>query len=149
MFKTCSKCLSVKDINLFPWKSKSLGKKSSYCKDCQKALSKDHYIRNKALYSNKAKINNKSYKTRNYQYVLEHLLHNPCVDCGETDVEVLQFDHIEMIGSSGKRIGHYMAGSIEALQKEINKCQVRCGNCHIRRTRSQMGWFRISPDGGN
>jgi hypothetical protein len=28
------------------------------------------------------------------------------------------------------------------LKAEIAKCQVRCANCHRRRTAAQFGWWR-------
>lgn len=64
------------------------------------------------------------------------------MDCGETDVEVLEFDHVDMVGSRAYRVGHYMSSSLEKLKEEIARCEVRCANCHTRRTRRQMGFFR-------
>jgi hypothetical protein len=38
-----------------------------------------------------------------------------------------------------------MAGypySVRQLQAEIDKCEVRCVNCHRRRSRRVLGWWR-------
>jgi hypothetical protein len=56
------------------------------------------------------------------------------VDCGESDPIVLEFDHIR-----GKKVGDVstLAGqafSWHKLSAEIAKCEVRCANCHRRRT---------------
>ena len=57
-----------------------------------------------------------------------------CVDCGESDARVLDFDHVH-----GKKVGNVsdMANgsySIDAIKKEIRKCEVRCANCHRIKT---------------
>ena len=112
------------------------------CKDCHKEYSKTHYADNVDAYKAKSKISNKIAADRNRQYIKEYLSNHPCVDCGETDIQVLEFDHIDMLRSTGGRVSQHMSCSIERLELEISKCEVRCGNCHIRRTRLQMGWFR-------
>ena len=55
-----------------------------------------------------------------------------CVDCGEKDHIVLEFDHVrgEKVGSIANMAASY---SISSLKKEMRKCEVRCANCHRRR----------------
>jgi hypothetical protein len=73
--------------------------------------------------------------------LVEYLRSHPCVDCGETDVVVLTFDHHYAkrfnIGASMRRL------KWETILKEIGKCCVRCANCHMRRTAKQQGWFKL------
>lgn len=68
-------------------------------------------------------------------------LNNPCVDCGEVDPCVLQFDHVK-----GRKVGNISdmvkTASIEDLQKEMRKCEIRCANCHMRRTARVHGWYQ-------
>jgi hypothetical protein len=67
-------------------------------------------------------------------YVRQHLLTHPCVDCGEHDPVVLEFDHVT--GQKVRDVGSMArAGwNLAAIQAEIAKCEVRCANCHRRIT---------------
>lgn len=69
----------------------------------------------------------------NMLVVLKYLLSHPCVDCGESDPRVLDFDHF---GPKNFTIGDALTKSVvfpEVLQAEIEKCYVRCSNCHRKR----------------
>ena len=73
-------------------------------------------------------------KIRHKMYVGEYLQTHPCTDCGESDPMVLDFDHRNP-EEKHKTISQIMAVGlgIHILEKEINKCDVRCANCHRRR----------------
>lgn len=102
--------------------------------------SKAHYQANTTMYKSKSKVSMPRIVTRNKIWVAEYLRMNPCA-CGVSDIDVLQFDHdTALMSAKARRIGSYLAGSLEALQREIEKCTVRCANCHYKRTRQQMGW---------
>lgn len=53
-----------------------------------------------------------------------------CVDCGERDLDVLQFDHVR----GAKKFTIASNRSIARVRDEIAKCEVVCANCHSRRT---------------
>ena len=80
-------------------------------------------------------------RRRNLLYLLGYLRETPCVDCGEQDPVVLDFDHIGV-----KRSGVVqLAGrecSIPNLEREIAECEVRCANCHRRRTIVEQAHYR-------
>jgi hypothetical protein len=80
-------------------------------------------------------------RRRNLRFITHYLESAPCVDCGEADVVVLDFDHVGV-----KRHGvvelAYREASIASLKREIGECEVRCANCHRRRTAIQQGHFR-------
>jgi len=69
-----------------------------------------------------------------YEYIWEYLLKHPCVDCGETNPLVLQFDHVR--GEKRKAISAMVSNSssLGAIKKEIKKTDVRCANCHTIKT---------------
>jgi hypothetical protein len=74
-------------------------------------------------------------RQRNRAFVSTYLATHPCVDCGEADPVVLEFDHVR--GEKRMDVGR-MATSVGVglvtLQAEIDKCEVRCANCHRRKT---------------
>jgi hypothetical protein len=80
--------------------------------------------------SGKAKFWRDEYNKRNREYINNYLSDHPCVDCGNNDLRVLEFDHVR--GEKEDNIGNasQKSWSIEKLQKEIEKCEVRCANCH-------------------
>jgi hypothetical protein len=71
---------------------------------------------------------------------------HPCVDCGESDPVVLEFDHRDPAAKSfsiGDALGK--TWQWEKIAAEIAKCDVRCANCHRRRTARQReeGLFEL------
>jgi len=64
-----------------------------------------------------------------------------CQDCGEADPVVLDFDHV---GAKRGGVGQlaWREHSIASLEREIAQCEIRCANCHRRRTSEQQGHFR-------
>ena len=141
--KICSKCNKRKPETEFAIKNSARGTRSGICKSCHRLYAKDNYAKNTARYIAKARKNDAAYIERFTVSVIKYLRLHPCIDCGETDIEVLEFDHIEMIGSAGRRINEFRTHSMSRLIAEFDKCEVRCSNCHTRRTRKQMGWHRI------
>ena len=68
------------------------------------------------------------------QYIDNWLFHHPCIDCGNSDPLVLDFDHLRL---KSKNISAMIRDSstLEELKTEINKCVVRCANHHRIATR--------------
>jgi hypothetical protein len=76
------------------------------------------------------------------ELTLEYLRCHPCVDCGNSDIRVLHFDHID---PSTKTAGvMYLVKTrygASRVMDEIAKCEVRCANCHAIRTSEQGSWL--------
>jgi 5-methylcytosine-specific restriction endonuclease McrA len=89
----------------------------------------------------RAEADSRPLRRRNLRFIADYLQSARCVDCGEDDPVVLDFDHVGV-----KRAGvvhlAYREHSIASLEREIAECEVRCANCHRRRTAIQQGHFR-------
>lgn len=103
-------------------------------KEDQKIAAAKHYENNKSLVKDRAVKFKNLAKERNREFVEGYLSTHPCIDCGETDIVVLEFDHIKDDKINNISDGINRAWSIKKLQDEINKCEVRCANCHRRIT---------------
>jgi hypothetical protein len=69
------------------------------------------------------------------KWIAEHLVGHPCVDCGEADLDVLDFDHVRGAKLFTIAMAVRNGRSLQAIISEIEKCEVRCANCHRRVTR--------------
>lgn len=100
----------------------------------QKAFHKEWYKRNKDRLKLKAKTNNKEYKKRNRDYVRAIKEASPCKDCGKKYPHyVMDFDHlVDKTANISRLVINF--NSIESIQKEIDKCELVCSNCHRIRT---------------
>jgi transcriptional regulator with XRE-family HTH domain len=79
---------------------------------------------------------------RNVAHVLDVLRRHPCVDCGERDPIVLEFDHIGPKRALVTRLA-WDGRSIATIDAEIRECEVRCANCHRRMTAKRAGHYRF------
>src|ERR1700683_3157675 len=69
-------------------------------------------------------------------WIAAYLAEHPCVDCGETDLDVLDFDHVrgQKTAAIAEAIGR-PGYSLARLVAEVALCEGRCANCHRRITR--------------
>lgn len=141
--KETKQCKCGKELPLeeFPFKNKSKGVRGTTCKSCMREYGKKHYQENKSKYLESKKLNQDKYRLRNRQYVYDYLKNNNCTDCGESDPVVLEFDHKKDKEYNVSEL-IFTGCSTEKLQKEIDKCEVVCSNCHKRRTAKQFGFYK-------
>jgi hypothetical protein len=66
---------------------------------------------------------------RNLAYVYSRLELSACVDCGEEDIVVLDFDHVGPKRGNVVELARSGVG-LARLQAELDSCVIRCANCH-------------------
>lgn len=100
------------------------------------------YAKNKERIGKKKVLQSKNLRRRNMDFVIDYLNKNPCIDCGECDFRVLEFDHKLPADKVGNICDMSRKGySIEKIKIEIEKCCVRCANCHRRKTSIDFNWY--------
>lgn len=140
--KTCRRCNKTKTYDLFAKRSASKDGYAVWCKQCFAENAAAKYQNDPAERQRKSLNKSKMIdRVRNnlWQYLLEH----PCVDCSNSDPRVLEFDHRDELLKK-HNISEMFGWSWVAIQKEIDKCDVRCANCHRIRTQEQFGTWRVS-----
>ncbi len=77
------------------------------------------------------------------RWVRDYLATHPCVDCGETDPLVLDFDHRDPKAKSANVSYLVCSAGLARVQAEVEKCDVRCANCHRRKTARDGNWHYL------
>lgn len=136
-FKKCRSCNKRRKLDEFVRESRNSSGYSSRCKYCKRNYDTAYYSktpqRRLAISRRKKKLGATAGK-----YISSYLRTHPCVDCGEDDIAVLDFDHVR--GTKRDNISKLRYTSLKAVQEEIKKCEVRCANCHRRKTARQARW---------
>jgi hypothetical protein len=85
---------------------------------------------------------------RNIEWLYSYLSASTCADCGLADPLVLEFDHVGLKRRNVTTMAWDGYGQ-DAIQIEMNKCEIRCANCHRRKTFAERNAFRhrsATPD---
>lgn len=110
----------------------------------QRASAKRHYEANRDTMIARAKAGKSKTRQAAHDAVTAYLAAHPCVDCGEDDPIVLEFDHrgdkLFNVGEAA-RLGY----GVPRIMAEIAKCDVRCANCHRRKTYAERGYSHRGP----
>lgn len=135
--KWCSRCERTRPASAFYRNKRRRDGLQTYCSECKADVQGEWYRRRGHLQLER----NRGYLARNRQHLWDHLLAHPCVDCGESDPVVLEFDHVrgEKVAALSNMARRQF--SLAKLDAEIAKCEVRCANCHKRKTAREQGWY--------
>ena len=142
--KWCGRCERTRPLSAFSKNRRRADGLQSYCKPCKSRVDREWYERRGGTQRKR----NRGYVARNARYVWDYLLRHPCVDCGEGNPVVLEFDHVR--GDKVNAVSNMVQRqfSIAALDEEIAKCEVRCANCHKIKTAREHGWHVHIPGQG-
>lgn len=140
--KTCTTCKKSKETSEFSVNKRMKDGLSNYCKQCLSEYRAKRYQENKDEVLAGVSAQHEKHRNRNRDFIVSFLKENPCVDCGESDIVVLEFDHVR--GEKIRGIGYMVSNafSLKKIKEEILKCEVRCANCHRRMTAARGNWYR-------
>jgi hypothetical protein len=131
--KRCSMCGEVKPLTEFHRNRQKPDGLQVRCKACNIETNKRWYRDHPEV--REARMDEQARRLRRHRHreVWEYLLEHPCVDCGESDPVVLEFDHLrDKVANISKLAA--LKRPWEIILAEIAKCEVVCANCHRRRT---------------
>ena len=140
-FRRCGRCGEVKPVDDFAWRRREKGQRDSHCRPCRSEYGKEHYAANKQRYIDQAAAVKARALRERTLLLLEFFKSNPCVDCGETDPVVLEFDHLRDKSFDVSWAIHNTRW--QTVLAEMRKCEVVCANCHRRRTAKRRGSMRV------
>lgn len=136
--KVCSGCKTIKPLTEFGPNVKAYFGRQPHCRSCDSEREARRRTRPEV---HSANMRTKEERRRSdVRWVRDYLSAHPCVDCGENDPVVLEFDHVR--GTKDASIAKVLGSwSRERLEAEIAKCEVRCANCHRKRTAKQLNYY--------
>lgn len=139
--KRCNACGGVFPLAAFHRNRSRPDGLQNRCKACNIARNKRWYRDNPGARA--ARMDDYARQRREglHLRILVFLREHPCVDCGEADPVVLEFDHLrDKVRNISAMVNARMPW--RSIEAEIEKCEVVCANCHRRRTAQRIQSFR-------
>lgn len=129
--KTCGTCRQSKPLSEFNRKRSRADGLQEVCRDCNRESSRRYYAENREKHVRAIVERTAKRRIGSKAFLAEYLRAHPCVDCGNADLRVLDFDHRPGTDKRGDVMRMVAGGyGIPRLLEEIAKCDVRCRNCH-------------------
>lgn len=144
----CSRCSQLKPTSEFSKRPNRRRGYHSFCKQCFREYKREWQAEEykdpirKARRLKHSQENKKRNHIRKMHWILDYLKIHPCIDCGETDPIVLEFDHQRDKTEGVCSMVHQNCG-LERVKEEIQKCVVRCANCHRRKTAKDFNHMKF------
>jgi hypothetical protein len=140
--KICTRCQVEKDLHSFSARKLSKDGRAAWCRDCFKENWRERYYKNHERYRKSHNTSRSRIREENARKVFEYLSDHSCVNCGEPDPIVLEFDHRDKSDKIENISNLILDSSWTRIEKEIEKCDVLCANCHRRKSAAQFGYKR-------
>jgi hypothetical protein len=112
------------------------------CRICNREYQRTWFAKNRSVQAARVKVTTDRVRAENKDRLWAYLITHPCVDCGIADPRVLEADHVQ--GNQRAAISRliYLGANWEAIAAELDKCEVRCANCHRIKTSERGGHWR-------
>ena len=125
VYKKCYSCKQEKELSEFSIDKGSKDNLQGTCRVCMKEYRRKHYIEKRDDYLERTR---KALKKRHEEREL-YKSSRSCKNCGEKRWWVLEFHHRDP-KQKEFNIGHLSTRSMHKMQKEMEKCDILCANCH-------------------
>lgn len=150
VMKRCSHCGEIKDECEFNKNRSTKDGLSHWCRECSKKYRyinherflvserrswEAHKDKRREYYKqqyqkHKASISKRSSERQHGRVMFLHTLKTPCVKCGESKPQVIDFHHVNPATKSFGLSTYNRRHSENELMEEIEKCVCLCSNCH-------------------
>src|SRR5690554_4154882 len=128
--RVCRTCKEEKSLSEYGVRRASKDGLMTQCKECNKKAQRVQYSSNKKYYLDR----NRELRASNRERYKKTKEGKPCTRCGGLFPQVcMDYDHID---HKSKRlcVAQMMGYSWNVIQKEIDKCELVCANCHRIKT---------------
>ena len=114
------------------------------CIKCKRKYDRAYY-KDRSKEKKKAKAVMQKERRHNIRCEVKELISDKtCVDCGNDDYRVFEFDHIDRDDKDFNISDAIGSGySFKRIKEEIDKCEIRCANCHRIKTYDDLGWYVV------
>jgi hypothetical protein len=138
--KTCTKCGIEKDETEFNKSGRAKDGLNPRCRQCQS----DYYYANRERHLASTTERHRRAAEENKMRYCAYLEEHECLDCGETNILVLEPDHVR--GEKKCNVSELVlrAYAWTTIEAELAKCEIVCANCHRdREARRQENNYKI------
>lgn len=129
--KRCGSCGATKPLAEFNRKRSSSDGRQQTCRECHRDASRRYYAMNRDAHVRAIVERTARRRVESKVFLATYLESHACVDCGQDDIRVLDFDHRP--GERKRKDVMQMVKegfSLFAIEAELLICDVRCRNCH-------------------
>jgi hypothetical protein len=138
--KPCTICKRSLPLAEFNRKAAARDGLQDVCRECNRAQARRYYAENREKHLGVIAARTKAAKRAAKDFIGQYLMMHSCVDCGEEDVRVLEFDHRPGVEKTAEVMRLVALGyGLNRVAAEMAKCDVRCPNCHARVTYERSG----------
>ena len=148
-YRLCGRCGRWQTPESFGFRDRAQTKRQFWCLTCLVEYKRSWYLRNRDRHREHVRVWSRGINAANKARLLAYKLEHPCIDCGESDPVVLEFDHLR---DKRKNVSEMITGAYpwSTIEVELEKCAVRCANCHRRKTSAERNGrdYKLSEDLG-
>lgn len=147
--KFCRKCSAWKHVEHFSVRNSVSSGRSAHCLACTNSDQRSRWgkmsAEDKEKYKERNAKNRVTIRDKKRGIIIRWLLDHPCENCGESDIAVLEFAHVDR-STKHANVTELIHYSEKRLLEEMEKCKSLCANCHRRETMRECDSYKLHPE---